>query len=232
MHEYALQDLNVPCSAPYEVELKIRKGGTGETVVDVYRTSDGVLLTRLDRHYNLNHKAITDALVNGPVKGKITEHFSSGKNIMHKLDEAGDRVYSPLSEVLNMPKHHLPNGRLIIAQTKGENAYDSLDIAADDQGRVYTEGIEIERADGSIITQPIPYSKMRAGDAYILMVAPSGNIVPITTSGKQTYCLSSFLFSQGFPHHCNLPWNKKEGAAVYLLRAYIDCYGCSWQVHL
>ncbi|HEC41862.1 MAG TPA: hypothetical protein ENI20_03430, partial [Bacteroides sp.] len=192
---YAMEQLDIPFQAPYEIYLDVKKVGERETHVDVYKKTPAgqsdVLLTRLDRDYNLNYEAIINAAAKGRVTGKVVEHFSSGKNIVRRYDEDGNRLFSSINEMHKMDSEYLPNGRVILAQVKRGDA--PIEVAADTEGTVYNKGfIEVTR-NGIKESLDIPYHAMTPGDTYVLIVTPSGRLAPIATTTKSIQDMPSTM---------------------------------------
>lgn len=208
-NKFEHQLLNVPFSGAYDVVLKMRNEGDGKKFIDVYKKVEGgtdILLTRLDKEYNINYTAISDALVKGPVTGQVTEHFSTSRNLVQELDEDGNKIYHTLSEARNIPKHHLPGGKLIIAQTTGVgniNAYEDIHTAQAEDGTMYEDGIirvldDVNDPEGPSTPLEIPFHSMNKGDSYMLLVAPSGKLVPIALSTDTIETLPSMIDGENF----------------------------------
>lgn len=190
------ESLNLPFQGEYDVTMKARTEDS-VTYVDVYK--DGKLLTRLDKDYNLNYTAVTNALVKGEVTGKVIEHYSTSKNINRNTDEFGESVARPLGDLLGMEDHYLPNGKVVLAFTKGNTDFNPINVAVGVDGVIYAdEKIEVDQADGTKTSMEIPFNSMRAGDTYALIVGPGNRLVPVATSAKNIADLPSQIGGENF----------------------------------
>lgn len=187
-----MNEFNKPLyeDSSYEVELRANDKGQGQKFVDVVKkTANGeVLMAPLDRHSNLNHDAILQALTKGPVFGKVVAHYSSSSNISTLTDEEGKKIYNSLDKLTGMPKGYLPDGKVIIAQSVGSSEYVTegmRDAALDMDGKTYEDTITFTDNDGVSRTLAIPYEHMKVGDTYVLIVSPQGMLMPVATSSRK-----------------------------------------------
>ena len=201
LKDYAIEELNKPFKEPYDVVFKLNKVGVAETYVDVYRVDkDGTetKLTRLSREGNVNHEVVIKMLVEnkGILSGRAIEHFSTKYNINKDYNEDGTPVVRSIEDLKHIHPDYLPGGKVILASTKGHGpkVYEPLDIARDLDGNFYEGGT----IDVNGITQNIPYESMRVGDTYVLLVAPSGMIVPAALNTGKLKDLKSNIGGESF----------------------------------
>jgi len=190
--EYDLKSLNNPLfpGESYEVTFKLNKQPNGQTFVDVYRGDSK--LTRLDRHSNLNHQVIAQALLKGEVAGSVIGHYSSSNNLVKLRNEDGTFVQSSIAELSKMDSKYLVNGKVHFAINPGEYAQKEPVTMAEDGTIITDNRIEHTDADGVKHSLSIPYSSMKSpGDTYMLIIGPGGHIIPIATRGKKLAELDS-----------------------------------------
>jgi hypothetical protein len=188
---YNHQLLNLPFKGEYDVTYKLNKVAERETYIDVYKkNADGteLKLTRLNKDTNIAHEDLIALLVanKGEVSGKAIGHYSNAYNLVHHYDEAGNKIYKPVADLSNLSPEYLIDGQLVVAQKAGEGSYLLNNGARGANGKIY-EGstIDILQADGvTFLPKTIPYQGMTAGDTYILIVSPSGDIMPIALSSE------------------------------------------------
>ena len=168
------------------VTIKINNKGEGENFLDIYVGDTAI--GRLDRNSNLAHDALLAMADKGELTGKITSKFSTAKNLVKMRGEDGRPVMNSLKDFKErIPKQFLPNGKLYIAQTPGENVVsdDLSDFTLGEDGEVVSAGyLELANAAGEINSIEIPYGSMSVGETYILMLSPGGRIVPVATSAN------------------------------------------------
>jgi len=194
LEKYNHQLLNLPFKEPYDVVYKVDNQGEHEIYVDVYKREEGkedVLLTRLNNSANLNYQDLINyiTLNKGEVTGKAIGHYSNRYNMVKHYDQNGDVIYKDIKEIKNMHPEYLINGQIILAQTKGKNAYPTVDVARSEDGTVYSDGYI--NYQGKTLT--IPYDSMSVGDTYALILSPGGEIVPIALSADKLIDMPSQL---------------------------------------
>lgn len=185
---YQLDLLNQPLveGQGQEYEVVLKKNAANKSV-DVYKVMSGakdIKITRLNRHSNMNYGLILDALAKGEVRGKVIAHYSDSSNVAQKFDTDGKKIYSSVMDMHKLPNNQLPNGKVYIAQSPGTGKYSGKydAVTMDEDGKTYTEGtLDVTLADGRVVPLTIPYNDMKTGDTYVLMVAPGGRLIPMTT---------------------------------------------------
>jgi len=188
---YNMHLLNEPFEGEYGIVYKENIVGPNETYIDVYKRVPGqedLLLTRLDKDYNLGHGDLLSLIRTnkGEVTGKVVEHFSSRYNFNKKIDENGNSIKSPASTLKSLPNHFKLNGELVFMSKKGERAVPQTKVARGTDGVVHLSTIDVQMPSGLFKTFDIPYASVRPGDVAVLILSPDGtHLIPLML-GSQT----------------------------------------------
>ena len=223
MDDYQHHTLNLPFPGEYEVVYKLKED-KGEHYIDVYKKTKGtasdVKITRLSREGNLNHQTLLNLLATnkGEITGKAVGHFSSRANLLKNYGEDGTPIFSPLSDLNNIDPAYLINGKMIIAQTKGDgpNVFPKMNVARDSDGNVYAdEFIDVLMPNGKTVPKEIPFTDeygrkiMQPGDSYALILSPKGDIVPILLSSEKIESMPSLIEGgETFVDDVTASWNE------------------------
>ena len=190
MSDYNMHLLNDVFTEAYPIVYKKKVVGPSQVYVDVYkRTSDGdVLLTRLDKDFNLAHKDLLNLIDegNGEVTGEVVGHYSNKYNFNKTIDENNRIVQYPVSDLTGLPSQYKINGELVLMQRKS-NKFDALRVARSTSGEVYGETLEATMPDGTTKVFDIPYDSnaVNVGDTAALIISPNGShLIPIALRGN------------------------------------------------